>query len=154
MEQPSRFQKILATGFGTGYSPKAPGTAGALFMWGIWALLYALLPFDVYFPLFTVLFLLLTYYGTKASTAVEAIWGKDPSRVVVDEMVGVLIPLMTIVSDDIWFYYSILAFVSFRFFDILKPLGIKKLEKWNGGVRFFGHNILAGNFCGLFFFGC
>lgn len=149
MKQPTRFQILLATGFGTGYSPVAPGTAGALLMWIVWIVIYAFLPFDFYFALSSAIFLFLAYYGTKAATAVEAIWGKDPSRVVVDEMIGVLMPLMTIISDDIWFYYSIAAFVLFRLFDIYKPLGIRKLESWNGGIGVMADDILAGIYSAL-----
>jgi phosphatidylglycerophosphatase A len=149
MKQPTRFQILLSTGFGTGYSPIAPGTVGALLMWVVWIVAYAFLPFDIYFASSSVIFLFLAYFGTKAATAVEAIWGKDPNKVVVDEMIGVLMPLMTIISDDIWFYYSILAFVLFRLFDIFKPMGIRKLEKWNGGLGVMADDILAGIYSAL-----
>ena len=138
------FQKILSTGFGCGYSPIAPGTVGALLMWIVWIMLYAFLPYDIYFTLSSLIFLFFAYFGTKAAGAVEVIWGKDPSKVVVDEMIGVLIPLMTIGSTAIWFYYSIAAFILFRLFDIFKPLGIRSLERWKGGVGIMADDVLSG----------
>lgn len=54
-------------------------------------------------------------------------WGEDPSRVVVDEMVGTWIALLAVPENGHW-GYMIAAFVLFRFFDILKPLGIRKME--------------------------
>ncbi|NLI36807.1 MAG: phosphatidylglycerophosphatase A [Bacteroidales bacterium] len=144
MEQPTCFQKILSTGFGCGYSPIAPGTVGALLMWIVWIMLYAFLPYDIYFTLSSLIFLFFAYFGTKAAGAVEVIWGKDPSKVVVDEMIGVLIPLMTIGSTAIWFYYSIAAFILFRLFDIFKPLGIRRLERLKGGVGIMADDVLSG----------
>jgi phosphatidylglycerophosphatase A len=144
MKQPTHFQILLSTGFGAGLSPFAPGTCGALLMWIVWMLIYAIFPFDLYYAIATLIFLFLGYYGTRAADAVEAVWGKDPSKVVVDEMIGVLIPLMTIVSDDIWFYYSIAGFVLFRLFDIFKPCGIRRLEKWDGGLGIMADDVLSG----------
>lgn len=118
-------------------------------MWVVWMLLYTILPFDWYYTFATLIFLFLGYFGTKAADAVERIWGKDPNRVVVDEMIGVLIPLMTIVSDDIWFYYSIAAFVLFRLFDIYKPWGIRRLEQWEGGLGVMADDVLSGIYSAL-----
>ena len=63
-----------------------------------------------------------------AANKLETYWGEDPSRVVVDEMVGVWIPLLAVPNDDRWFWYVIAAFALFRIFDIAKPLGIRRME--------------------------
>ena len=111
---------IIATGFGSGFSPFAPGTAGALLATLIWlALSCAVSP-----------------------TLLLIIWGEDPSRVVVDEMVGVWIPLLAAPAGNLW--YALAAFALFRLFDIFKPLGIRKMEYLKGGVGVMMDDILAG----------
>ena len=67
-----------------------------------------------------------------AALLLEPYWGEDPSRVVVDEMVGVWITLLAAPAGHVW--YGLAAFVLFRFFDILKPLGIRRMENLPGGV--------------------
>jgi len=60
----------------------------------------------------------------------ETEWGKDPSKVVVDELIGVWVAVLWIPAETQWL---ILGFILFRFFDIAKPLGIRQLEKIKGG---------------------
>lgn len=68
--------------------------------------------------------------------------GEDPSKVVVDEMVGVWIPLLAVDAEH-W-YYALVAFALFRLFDIFKPLGIRKMEDFKGGVGVMMDDVLAG----------
>jgi phosphatidylglycerophosphatase A len=56
--------------------------------------------------------------------------------------VGVWIPLSIIRPDD--YLWAIVALVLFRFFDIVKPLGIKALDKKEGAVWVIADDILAG----------
>ena len=70
--------------------------------------------------------------------------GEDPSRVVVDEMVGVWIPLLAVPDNDRWYWYVIAAFALFRIFDIVKPLGVRKMENFKGGVGVMMDDVLAG----------
>ena len=72
----------------------------------------------------------------------EAYWGKDPSKVVVDEMVGVWIPLLAVRDGNV--YYVLAALILFRFFDILKPFGIRKMEAIGGGWGIMLDDLLAG----------
>ena len=84
---------IIATGFGSGFSPFAPGTAGALLATLIWLALSCTVS-PIWLLIITALLIIVfTIAGVYSANAVEPIWGKDPSRVVVDEMVGVWIPL-------------------------------------------------------------
>ena len=83
---------LIGTGFGSGFSPFAPGTAGALLASIIWIALYLLLPFSVVLWITAALVIVFTFAGIWAADKLEACWGEDPSRVVVDEMVGVWIP--------------------------------------------------------------
>lgn len=72
----------------------------------------------------------------------EASWGEDPSRVVVDEMVGVWIALLAAPAGHVW--YALGAFVLFRLFDIFKPLGIRRMESLPGGIGVMMDDILSG----------
>lgn len=152
MNQKSLFHIIIATGFGSGFSPVAPGTAGALLATIIWVCL-ALLINSV--PLLTILVLVLivlfTVLGIWSTNVVEKTWGKDPSKVVVDEMVGVWIALLA--ADINLIYTVIAAFVLFRLFDIFKPLGIRNMENLKGGVGVMMDDVLAGVYSFILLFG-
>jgi phosphatidylglycerophosphatase A len=137
------FHKIIATGFGAGYAPKAPGTAGAALAWAIWwAAGQALAAPCGLFAATLVLIVVFTVLGVWSSGVVEKAWGKDPSRVVVDEMVGVWIPLLAVSDGNIC--YALAAFVLFRLFDIFKPLGIRKAEALKGGWGVMADDVAAG----------
>ena len=122
---------IIATGFGSGFSPFAPGTAGALLATLIWLALSCAVSPTLLLIITALLVGIFTIAGIRSANAVEPIWGEDPSRVVVDEMVGVL-------------WYALAAFALFRLFDIFKPLGIRKMESLKGGVGVMMDDILAG----------
>ena len=118
--------------------------AGALLASIIWIALYFLLPFSWVLWLTAALVIVFTFAGIWAADKLETYWGEDPSRVVVDEMVGVWIPLLAVPNDDKWFWYVIAAFALFRIFDIAKPLGIRRMESLKGGVGVMMDDVLAG----------
>lgn len=142
MKQPSFFSVFIGTGFGSGYFPKAPGTAGAFVATAIWFLLSLILPFNLLWMVTAALIVVFAVLGIWAGNVLEQYWGKDPKRLVVDEMVGVWIPLLIVPADNLW--YVLGAFILFRFFDILKPLGIRKMESFKGGVGVMMDDVLAG----------
>lgn len=144
MKTPPFLPVLIGTGFGSGFSPVAPGTAGALLASVIWILLYWSLPWSVLSGVIVILIVLFTILGVWAANRLEPYWGEDPSRVVVDEMVGVWIPLLAVPADKHWYWYVLGAFVLFRFFDIVKPLGIRKMETLSGGIGVMMDDILAG----------
>ena len=88
------------------------------------------------------LILFFTVMGVWATNRLEPFWGEDPSRVVVDEMVGVWIALLAAPSGNVW--YALGAFALFRLFDIFKPLGIRRMESFPGGIGVMMDDILAG----------
>jgi phosphatidylglycerophosphatase A len=88
MKRPPFLPVFIGTGFGSGFSPFAPGTAGALLASIIWIALYFLLPFSWVLWLTAALVIVFTFAGIWAADKLETYWGEDPSRVVVDEMVG------------------------------------------------------------------
>jgi phosphatidylglycerophosphatase A len=152
MRQKSLFHITIATGFGSGYCPVAPGTAGAALATIIWFLIS--LPISSPYLLIAitaVLIGLFTILGIRSANALEATWGKDPSRIVIDEMVGVWIALLAANPDK---FYSILAaFILFRLFDIYKPLGIRNMESLKGGLGVMMDDILAGIYSFLLLLG-
>lgn len=142
MKTTTLFHIIIATGFGSGFSPFAPGTAGALLATVLWFGLAYFLPPHLLLAVTGVLIVLFTIGGIYSANALESLWGEDPSRVVVDEMVGVWIALLAAPAGHVW--YAVAAFALFRLFDIFKPLGIRKMESLKGGVGVMMDDILAG----------
>ncbi len=142
MKKPSFLPVLIATGFGSGFSPFAPGTAGAILATLIWFGLSFIVSEVCLLWLTAALVLLFAIAGVWAANRLEPYWGEDPSRVVVDEMVGVWIALLAAPAGDIW--YALGAFALFRLFDIFKPLGIRRMESFPGGIGVMMDDILAG----------
>lgn len=136
------FPVIIGTGFGLGFSPFAPGTAGALLAVLIWFGISFIVSEICLIWLTVALILFFTVMGVWATNRLEPFWGEDPSRVVVDEMVGVWIALLAAPSGNVW--YALGAFALFRLFDIFKPLGIRRMESFPGGIGVMMDDILAG----------
>ena len=149
MKRAKLFHIIIASGFGSGFSPFAPGTAGALVAVIIWTVLFYVIPFNIL--LTSLLIVLFTAAGIWSADKLESEWGKDPSKVVVDEMVGVWIALLAVPVGNVW--YILFAFLLFRFFDIFKPLGIRKMEQLEGGIGVMADDILAGIYSFLLLMG-
>ena len=138
------FHNFIATGFGSGYSPIAPGTAGALLAMLIWWGYSLLFSHCISIPVLTfIVIVVFTFAGVWSSSVVEKYWGEDPSRVVVDEMVGTWSALLAVPEGAHW-GYMLAAFVLFRFFDIVKPLGVRKMESLPSGFGIMADDILAG----------
>lgn len=142
MKKPPFLPVLIATGFGSGFSPVAPGTAGALLATAVWFGLSYLLSAVALLWLTVGFILVFTALGIWAADRVEPYWGEDPSRVVVDEMVGVWIALLAAPAGNVW--YALGAFALFRLFDIFKPLGIRRMESFPGGIGVMMDDILAG----------
>ena len=147
MKRAKLFHIIIASGFGSGFSPFAPGTAGVI----IWTVLFYVIPFNILLVVTSLLIVLFTAAGIWSADKLESEWGKDPSKVVVDEMVGVWIALLAVPVGNVW--YILFAFLLFRFFDIFKPLGIRKMEQLEGGIGVMADDILAGIYSFLLLMG-
>ncbi|GAB4377683.1 MAG: phosphatidylglycerophosphatase A [Calditrichia bacterium] len=130
------FNYIVATGLGSGYSPVAPGTAGSILAA---LLIYRLSPLPFLWLLGSLFFLFLL--GMYSAHQVEKELGKDPSKVVVDEMVGMGVSLLGVPQNG---YLFLAAFVLFRFFDISKPPPIRATEKLGGGAGIMLDDLVAG----------
>ena len=139
---------FIGTGFGAGFWPWGPGTAGAVLATVIWLLLHQWLAASVLMAVTAALIVVFTALGTWATARLEPLWGDDPKRVVVDEMVGVWTPLL--VANG-W-PTALAALVLFRFFDILKPLGIRALDRRRGAFWVMADDLLAGAYSAVVLF--
>lgn len=133
---------LIATGFGSGFWPWGPGTAGAVLATLTWWLLSMWLGQTVLMATTLCLVVVFTALGTWATAKLQPYWGDDPSRVVVDEMVGVWLPLAFVPIGNVWLMVA--SLLLFRFFDILKPLGIRSLDRRVGAFWVMADDLLAG----------
>ncbi|WP_273532260.1 phosphatidylglycerophosphatase A family protein [Leyella lascolaii] len=133
---------IIGTGFGSGFWSWGPGTAGALTGMLIWYALSFMLNSTLLFAVTLSCIVVFTIAGTWAVRRLSPFWGSDPQKVVIDEMVGVWVPLLAVPASDIWL--ALASFVLFRLFDILKPLGIRTLDRRKGAFYVMADDILAG----------
>ena len=132
-------QAWLALGFGTGLSPKAPGTAGSLAAAALWWLLFA----DLSLPI---------QVGVIASGFLLGVWVSDwmiarthitdPGFIVWDECIGQWIALLMLPKTLLW--YAV-AFALFRLFDIVKrgPVGWAD-RRFKGGFGVMIDDVFAG----------
>lgn len=132
------FHKVVATFFGIGYIGKGGGTVAATFTCIIWMMLPAGI-FTHYWQVISTLFI--CGLGVWSSNVVDGIWGKDSNKVVIDEVAGVMITLLFM---PLTIPYITAGLVLFRFFDIAKPLLIRKMESLPKGMGVMGDDMLAG----------
>ncbi len=123
------FHVILSTGFGAGFVPIAPGTAGALVALALWWAGYKFLPVDVLFWVTLITTIAVTVVGAWTSNIMEKYWGEDPRTVVIDEFIGIWIPALVAPCGENTWLLAILGFVAFRIIDIFKPLGCRWGDK-------------------------
>ena len=130
--------KIIASIFGIGHI-KGGGTLAAIvtcpLIWAMWQ--SNIYPSYLVF----VVTVAITFLGIYVGNKVEPEWGKDSSRVVIDEVAGMLITMLFVPAN---LYLLLCGLVLFRFFDILKPLGIRRLEALPGGTGVMMDDVLAG----------
>ena len=133
------FTKYFATLFGIGFLSLAPGTFGSLFSILTWYVFIDL--FSIFYFIALFLFVLsVSFYFTDIY--LDNYRKKDPSEVIVDEFLGQSIPLLFIVNFNI--YEVLIAFVTFRFFDIYKIYPINKMEDLQGSYGVILDDIVAG----------
>ena len=129
------FSAFLAFGFGSGLLKQAPGTFGTLAAIPFFLFLQFLSESLIYLFIITIFFIGI-YVADKTSRALAM---KDPSCIVIDEIVGFLLLLILVGNLNgtgilITKIDFILAFILFRIFDIWKPFPIDLLErKFKGG---------------------
>ena len=134
---------LLATFFGVGRLPWMPGT------WGSLAGLLLAWPLVSHPILLAIATLVLTVISIPVCTAAETVMGeKDPSAVVLDEVLGVWVSLLWLPQPH--FYYAITAFLLFRLFDVWKPFPWRKSQNLPGGWGIVVDDLGAGLYANLF----
>ncbi len=143
----------VATWFGAGFLPFAPGTWGSLaaipvvHLLGVWQGPGAVLGFAIAISLI----------GVHASGVTARLRGvEDPSEVVVDEVAGQAIALLPVYSllapDAPWRVRGpaiLAAFLLFRILDVVKPGPVRRLERLPGGYGIMADDILGGGIAGV-----
>ena len=129
---------FIATGAGSGYLPKAPGTWGSLAGVLLWLGL-SQLDLGMYAAVVAALFVL----GTATAGAAEKILDQgDPGLVVIDEIVGQLIALALAPAHPL---AALAGLALFRLFDILKPFPVGWLDRRiHGGLGIMFDDVAAG----------
>ncbi|MEW6367003.1 MAG: phosphatidylglycerophosphatase A [Acidobacteriota bacterium] len=140
-ESAPRWPVVVATGFYSGYFPFAPGTVGSAVAL---PMAFALrLGGPVLYAVALGLSIALAVY---ASGVVErTVERKDPSCIVVDEMVGMMLTLFLAplsIPLSSW-QVPLAGFVLFRVFDIIKPFPGRRLEKLPGGWGIVADDLMA-----------
>ena len=133
---------IVATGFGAGFSPIAPGTAGSLV--GL-ALFW---PLQMAAPWVQVAVTVIAYFaGVAASTRLaERLGRKDPGAAVVDEVVGMWLSLLFLPFTPAT---AVAGFLLFRVLDVFKPYPARQFESLPGGWGIMTDDVMAGIYANL-----
>jgi len=133
-----RIFMFIATGAGAGYLPKAPGTWGSLVGVALW---YACRNLELipYAGITIAVFIA----GTVCAGSAEKIVNQgDPGLVVIDEIAGQMIALAGAPHHPV---AALLAFLTFRIFDILKPFPANWLDRHiHGGLGIMLDDVAAG----------
>jgi phosphatidylglycerophosphatase A len=124
----------IALGFGSGLSPKAPGTVGSLWGWASWLLIQNSFSLTTQAALILVSLLI----GWWACTLTARHMGvSDPGSIVWDEIVAMWLILFLLMPAG--FMAQLSAFLLFRFFDAVKPGPVAWADRlfkgfgWRGG---------------------
>jgi phosphatidylglycerophosphatase A len=163
---------LIVTFFGSGMSPKAPGTMGSLAA-AIVAYPMAVLANHLFngkeslslplhigqtqgelvINLFFLAAALFVFFAAIpfVKKAMKDTGTEDPGWIVIDEVCGIFMALAFFPTNLIVLYpwFLAIAFGLFRFFDILKPLGIHRFEKFPGAWGVMADDLLGGFYAGI-----
>ena len=132
---------MLASVFGIGYIPIAPGTFGS----AAGLLVWAVVPHTPQAQASAIVALLAV--GSWAGSIAEHHFGRtDPAQVVIDEVMGMLI---TLFMNPVGWAGAIGAFLLFRIFDVIKPFPANRLEQLPGGAGVMADDGMAAIYANL-----
>ncbi len=133
---------MVASLFYTGYIPIAPGTFGTLLSF-LFILFFK--PDRLFLALFVVFLFIVGIYVSQV--AERRLNEKDSRHIVIDEFVGYLVGIYGIEPDkdgEVTLGGLAIAFLLFRFFDVLKPFPIKRFQRLSGGYGIMMDDLVAG----------
>ena len=146
-------KRFLTSCFGLGRLPVAPGTAGSVAPAVIFAVLGGL---DLSAIVIAAVCAAMAVFGSVvcvcfSPAVIEAVGKKDPGEIVADEFAGqaVTFLILSAITAGQVAAVTVSGFLLFRFFDILKPWPIRKLEKFPGGWGILADDLLAGVYAGV-----
>lgn len=132
---------LLSFGFGSGLAPKAPGTFGTLVAFPMYWFLAPRLSDVVFILVLIWAFFIGVWVCDKTGKTLGV---SDYGGIVWDEIVAFLLVLFF--TPPGW-YWSLLAFALFRFFDIVKPPPIRHFDStWHGGLGVMFDDLLAAGY--------
>jgi phosphatidylglycerophosphatase A len=138
--------RFIATLGPVGSAPIAPATAGSAVV--------ALVGYFIPVPALWVALLLIlacTALAVWSAGEAELSLGHDAKPIVIDEVVGQSLALLFVPHSPLAFFA---AFVLFRVFDVLKPLGAREIQRLPGGWGVVADDVVAGlTACGAFHLG-
>ncbi len=137
----SFLDKLVSTGLGSGYSPVAPGTAGSI----VALLFYSIDGFERLYVILPAILIFLAW-GSYSAGKMESVYGHDPSRVVIDEIVGMWITLLFIPKR---FFLVVIGFLVFRFLDIFKPFPASYFDRKTGGISIMMDDVVSGIYANI-----
>lgn len=130
------FEKLLGSGFYSGYSPFVSGTIGSLVAIGLF-MIPGFEQLVIIIPAIVIFFI----YGVFVGDKFEKQYGKDPAECTIDEFVGTWISLIAL-PKTIWILTA--AFILWRILDIIKPPPARNLEKIKGGLGIMLDDVVSG----------
>ncbi|MFA5114484.1 MAG: phosphatidylglycerophosphatase A [Candidatus Omnitrophota bacterium] len=133
--------KATATFFGLGYLPFMPGTFASLAGFLIFVLIGAN---STVYVLVAGAVLVVGFLA--CGRAEEIFKRKDSSRIVIDEVGGMLVALLCMPYD---LKIAVLAFVLFRILDITKPFPANGLQRFRGSLGVMADDIVSGLYANL-----
>jgi phosphatidylglycerophosphatase A len=135
------FALAIATALGVGYVPFASGTFGSI----VGLLVWALLPMELGAQAAAIMAILVL--GCWSATVAERHFGlRDPSHVVIDEVLGMLVTLFLV---PVRTGGVLVAFVLFRLADIVKPFPANRLERLPKGLGVMADDLMAAIYANL-----
>lgn len=146
-----KLNKLIASGLGTGYSPIAPGTVGSLL--GV-LMCYGVNLVMINNDLIRLIILVLNLFaiiciliiGVRSIKLLHHNWIHDSPKIVIDEILGVWVAAFALPFH--WQYY-LYAFVLFRFFDIVKPFFIRRIDRLTNSWSVMLDDIIAGIYANI-----
>ncbi len=146
----------MATGFGLGFAPVAPGTFGSAL--GV-ALALPLLGAPA--PVYVLAVAAISGLAIWAAGVTQRATGRhDDGRIVIDEVAGQIVALSPLVLAGAlprlpWAALVVTGFVTFRVFDVWKPGPVRWAERnLPGGAGVVVDDLLAGALAALVLVGC
>ena len=144
-----KFNLFFITLLNIGKIKYAPGTIASLFTCLLFLFLINI--FNISILLFCT-FIIFCYSFIAINNSFAAFDANDPQEIVIDEVVGQMLPLLAIpIYETLYLvpktYYCVVAFLLFRLFDIWKPFPIRYVDNnIEGALGIMLDDILAGSF--------